>query len=46
MGRKLAYERLAEDEPEIGDRLPEGSLYSFETIAGDWLPARPWKDRA
>lgn len=40
-GRKLAIERLVEDEAGIADRMPEQPPYTFEQIAGDWLPVRP-----
>jgi hypothetical protein len=39
-GRKLAVERLAEDEPGFAARLPAEPAYTLEQITGDWLPGR------
>jgi hypothetical protein len=39
-GRKLAVERLAEDEPGFADRVPTLPSYELEQITGNWLPAR------
>ena len=41
IGRRLAAERLAKDEPDIADRLPVERPYSLEQTMYDWLPARP-----